>query len=250
MAFFELITAFSFSIGLWLTIVLSIILMGAFLEDEQVTGTFMTAIIAIFVIGAGFFNWQESLQFITALPQHIAYIIGFLAIGVAWSIIKWVFYVRRLVQDTAKDVTRTIQQFSATNMEHENNRFKFFKSISAELNDNLRSIIVDRYDLTDFAEREKDLVVDDVLQVLYNTRFTPSRKKSVISTWIIFWPISVISTLIREFLINLIDNVIHAIRGVYNVTSAFVSKAMFGDIAFAMVKATAKHDTESQQEKK
>ena len=178
------------------------LVVGALLEDENVTGAFLSTVVAIAIIAFGIFNWRESLVVVEQIPQYLAYFVVYLVAGIIWSGFKWVFYMRTI----ATGLMKAIQNAKDENR----NRDDFLEKVCRAINARLSNIAEQNVYPIDFQKEEVS-----VQSILTKIRLSPTNKKALIVAWMVYWPISAFTTTVRELIINLVDHIFEAVRSIY-----------------------------------
>ena len=187
--------------AVWVAFI-AIMFVGVFLEDENVGGAFLATVIATAVIAFGIFNWRESLLVVEQIPQYLAYFAIYLVAGIIWSGFKWVFYMRTIAAGLMKD----IQTAKDENRNHDD----FLEKVCRAINARLSNIAEKNVYPIDFQKEEVS-----VQSILAKIRLSPTNKKALIVAWTVYWPISAVTTTVRDLIINLIDHIFEAVRGIY-----------------------------------
>lgn len=247
MFLFELFAAVSW--GLVAVVLIGIIAIGSCLENDEPLGATAAFIVAAAIIGTVVYDWQTSLNFLLTIPQNVGWIAIYLVVGVVWSIFKWGFFVRDLASQLAENLADTQKTWGGSSREtfvaerlanyrnsgsREEIEAEYSKryrdSIASSINAALSAVISNRFDGSQF-ERD-DITIEEIFKKI---DLTAGNRKALISSWVAFWPVSMTTTAIREFVINLISNIVEAFQGVYN----RISKMIIGNALKAAVEQAA-----------
>lgn len=256
MILFELFAYISW--GLALTLIGGVIAIGAFIENDEPFGATLAFFIACAVVGTVVYDWQESLAFVQTLPQYIGWVALWLVIGAIFSVFKWGFYVKRLAKQLVKNLASAEKSWSskareewaanrrangrmqdatyAEELEHEMSR-RHREDLAQAINHALGSVCDYRFGVQDFENGE--ISIDEIFK---KAKLTAGNRKALIYTWIVYWPIAMVTTAIREFILNLLSNLFDALQGVYN----YVTRMIVGDaLQLAVVQANSIKQVES-----
>jgi hypothetical protein len=229
-------------------VIIAAFLIGGFLEDESPTAASVSFVIAAVIIGTVIFDWRSSLEVIAAIPQNIGLIACYLVAGLFWSIFKWGCFVRGLAKQLALNLAGVEKNFSAENLkkyiedglrddkpfytnataesleiDFKNNRMK---QLAEAINCALHEVRINRISASQLENR--DLTVGGIFDML---GLTAGGRKALITAWIVYWPISMLTTVIREFVINLISNIVDACQGIYNqIAKMVIGNALKGAV--------------------
>lgn len=240
----ELFAAVSWS--LVALVVIAVLVIGNCLESDQPEVATVAFIAALAVGGTVIYDWQTTLNFALQLPQNIGWIAIYLVIGAVWSVFKWGFYVRRLAKQLAKNLADVREDwgteaakatFIARKLEQYDYRYtgsdkqkdaeaeyvnKYCDALSSAINSALGPIADRRFVADDLMKEEIT-----VAKIFAKVKLTAGNRKALIWSWIAYWPVSILSTVIREFIINLISNIVDALKGVYNkISEVVIGKAL------------------------
>lgn len=220
-------------------VVIAAFAIGGFLEDDSPTAASVSFVIAAVIIGTVIFDWRSSLEVIAAIPQNIGLLACYLVAGVFWSIFKWGFYVRDLAKQLTRNLAEVEKTFSAAQLKkfvedglsgdkpfyskhtaealEVDFKNKRMNQLAEAINSALYEVRINRIQANQLENR--DLTVEGIFDLL---GLTAGGRKALITAWIVYWPISMLTTVIREFIIDLISNIVNACQGIYNQISKMV----------------------------
>lgn len=167
---------------IWSASIIAIIAMAILLENE-LEGWATT----IFSLGLALLLWNFKMDiwsFIISNPtKTIGFILFYILAGVVWSFLKWHSYVKNIFLK----IKEVKDNFIRENKEINEKNIRFF-------NDNLRSLKLKDADGYQF-NIDTNATFDKILE-----KATPvaSKKKSVITSWISYWPVSLAATLLNN----------------------------------------------------
>lgn len=226
-------------------VVSAFLVIGNLIETDQPEGAHLVFFIALVLGAVLVFDWRESLEFAKTLPEYFGWFIVYAIIGAVWSIAKWGFFVRnaaknlvRYLEDTRRqwgtveakkqfmsereeNAQRRREEFNKERVEEDFNQ-RYRNSLADSVNSSIGKVTNRRVSAEDFAK--EDLSVKKIVELMDPSAMS---RIGIISTWIIYWPISMLATLIREFIFNLARNIAKCLKGIYNyITMMFISGAL------------------------
>lgn len=226
-------------------IAIAFLIIGNLIETDQPEGAHLVFIIALVLGAVLVFDWHQSLEFAKTLPEYFGWFIVYAIIGAVWSIAKWGFFVRnaaknlvRYLEDTRRQwgTVEAKKQFMIEREEHAQHRREEFDKARAEedfnrryrnsladsVNSSIGKVTNRRVGADDFAK--EDLSVKKIIELMDPSAMS---RIGIITTWIMYWPISMLATLVREFIFNLARNIAKCLKGIYNyITMMFISGAL------------------------
>jgi hypothetical protein len=189
--FTTLFASTTFIIGAWIAIAVLVAILLEF-ELEGWATTFVSLGIALLM-----WNYRgEAWEMISQNPwPTVGFVVSYIIIGIVWSFIKWNTYVKR----TFGRIKKVKDEFIAEHKEiNDGNRAEFNQMI-----EKLRLKDSSGYTISVFDKTTLDDIIKKVTPVA-------SEKKSIITAWISYWPMSLVGTLLnnpfRHFFEWLYDN--------------------------------------------
>ena len=165
-------------------ITLGIILMGVFLEREE-----LKWVTTIFSIIVALFLWNHKTEVIPFFTNNvlecILFSVSYIVIGIIWSFIKWKAYLNVVFNKVKKCKEEFIFEYSQID---DKNKPLF--------NDRLRDLGLKQYNENSYYSKIKsDTTLEEYLNMV-----TPvsSKNKTLIISWITYWPVSMLSTLLND----------------------------------------------------
>lgn len=235
MILFELLALASWYV---IAIVLfGVLCIGSFLENDLpgvATAAFVAAIVALFVVSIEPDQILPTVKLVLeSVPNYLGHAGIYLVLGAVWSVFKWGFYVKNLGKQLVKNLEETHaeyldkDQWIADHQGHRQNE----ESIADEYQRRYRNDLATATNRALHCVIAKDLTGKDfestgmsAIEVFKLAKLTASRRIDMLAAWIAYWPISILSTVLREFIIDLFKNIVKALQGVYNsVTRAVVN---------------------------
>ncbi len=198
---------------IWVATIAILIAMAVLLEFEK-EGWATT----FFSLGTALILWNfrgEIWEFISGNPSAtIGFAVSYVVIGIAWSFMKWRTYVRKVFNKLKAIKDDFIAQHG--NIDGDNR--KAFNELVGDAN------------FTDprtgyHYDPSKDTRLEEIA-----VKITPvaSKKKSIITSWISYWPVSLAATLLnnpfRQFFEWIYDN----ISGIYDKISKRYQNELLG----------------------
>ena len=198
---------------IWVATIAILVGMAVLLEFEK-EGWATT----LFSLGTALILWNfrgEIWEFMTGNPSAtIGFAVSYVVVGIMWSFMKWRTYVRKIFNKlkTIKD------DFIAQNGDINNDNRKHFNVLVYQAR-----FIDPRTEYT--YEPMSDTRLEEIA-----VKVTPlaSKKKSIITSWISYWPVSLAGTLLnnpfRQFFEWIYDN----ISGIYDKISKRYQNELLG----------------------
>lgn len=196
---------------IWVFAIVAFIVMAILLEKE-----FEGWATTVFSLTIALFLWNFKTEIWTFLSTNpvasISFAVSYVVIGIVWSFIKWRTHLKDIF-DRFKEVKK---EFLSTHKTvDETNKEDFFHAVVATgIKDN-RGRSVD-YGRTTTMES-------------FVEKITPiaSKKKSVITSWISYWPVSLIATLLNNPFRKFFEMVYSNISGFYDkITNSYKAEAL------------------------
>jgi hypothetical protein len=189
-------------------IILTAIVMAVLIETEKTgwVATITTALI-VFVV----YSFKDPiLDFITSNTLlFIGYILGYIAIGVVWSIIKWYVYV--------SDKMKLFKQVRQDYINMYGDIDKDWKKYTEYLSINRSKFMFNEYVTDIYKSDTKQSIVDKILP-------QASEHKALITSWISHWVISFVATFLNNPLRRLFEYLFERLSGVFNSISVSVGQ--------------------------
>lgn len=195
---------------------LSILVAMAILLENELEGWTTT----LFSLGLALmvFNFKTEIwDFLSQNPtQTLIFSLSYVLIGIIWSFIKWQVYVKNIF-NKLKQIKK---DFITENGPINESNLKF-------LNDKIRDARFRRADDNNYSI---DIDKADSLEVIAN-KVAPmaSKKKSVITSWISYWPVSVAATLLNNPFRRFFEWVYDNLSGYYDKITAANKKQLLND---------------------
>jgi len=132
------------------------------------------------------------INFLQYPGKFTLFIIGYLIIGFIWSFIKWWLYVNKLA------------------LKYKEKRYEWLLKKSKEKD--LGSITID-------TKIPKEMIREWLSYAGYNVANRPSaiKNKKSISHWVIYWPLSILGSLLNDFIGKVIKIIIVKFRAFYEI---------------------------------
>lgn len=188
------------TIGFWITFTILAMIVTILVETES--GTWATLIMAGSIVGFSYVCKWSLLVLVKMHPVHALEMIGiYLLIGIAWSIIKWYFYLRKSLR------------------KYNENKAKFLESEEAE-------------NLT------PELANDFHSRYYYGTnRVVPSAKdhRGDFIRWSTYWPFSFIGTMLNDVVRKIYSYAYELLQGTYQKMADHIFKGTLDDRNIAIV---------------
>lgn len=196
---------------IWGTIVL-VVLMTLLLEFEKEgwATTFFSLGMALWIWNFGCEIWG----YVSTNPTStISFIVGYVVVGIIWSILKWGEYVRSVFNKGKEVKDEFIEDFDVID---EKNWYKFIQRLTdARLKDSHGySISFDKAD--DYEKIAKRLAPSAI------------EKKAIITAWISYWPVSLLGTLLNNPFRKFFQMIYNSISGLYDKITNHYQKNAFG----------------------
>ena len=210
----------------WLSVVIVIggcAGIAGLLNDEEPAAA--TALLACVLAGlSGVFVWNHSFAELEAMivswKDYLPWVGAYLAAGAAWSVIKWATYIRNaaigLKETVAKVKSEWERKLDGTRTMYE----KYVSELASAVNKHCMYISENNIYATDLLHEDQSQLTTAV--IIRKLKFTASRKKGLITAWIAYWPISICSVFLQEFVVGIVNNIFSVMRGVYNKVSDLI----------------------------
>ena len=200
-------------------------------EEEPAAATTVFVIVLAALSGVYWWNhsFAELVALVKSLGDDIPYIGFYLVAGLVWSFFKWASYIRKsateLVQVIGKIKTKWEDRDRNNKLAHE----KYVSELVEAVNTSCRY-------LTDNNLTASALLVEDqnaltTEKILEKVNFQAGKKKSLITSWIIYWPISMCSVILQELVVGLVENIFKFSQGIYNK----ISEVMFANVISSVI---------------
>ena len=198
---------------IWTASIIILIAMAVTLEYEK-EGWATT----FFSLGIALFLWNfrgQIWEYISGNPTAtIGFVVSYVVIGVVWSFLKWRTYVKAVFDKFKEYRDDFVRKYGA--LDKEKNTAKFIDFISGKFKD------PDGYG-------NVSLYTGDSLEHCVK-KITPlaSKKKTVITAWISYWPVSLAGTLLNNPFRQFFEWIFSNLTGYYNKITNHYQKDALG----------------------
>ena len=205
---------------------------AAFLnEEEPAAATTVAAIVLAALSGVYIWNhsWAEYRAFLGSLSDDIPYLGFYLAAGLVWSFFKWASYIRKCATDLVQVINKIKDKWADRDRDNKLVHEKYVSELAEAVNASCRYLTENNlYASNLLAEDQNSLTTEKILE---KVNFQAGKKKSLITSWIIYWPISMCSVILQELVVGLVENIFKFSQGIYNK----ISKMMFASVISSVV---------------
>ena len=205
---------------------------AAFLnEEEPAAATTVAAIVLAALSGVYIWNhsWAEYRAMLGSLSDDIPYIGFYLVAGLVWSFFKWASYIRKCATDLVQVINKIKDKWADRDRDNKLVHEKYVSELAEAVNASCRYLTENNlYASTLLAEDQNSLTTEKILE---KVNFQAGKKKSLITSWIIYWPISMCSVILQELVVGLVENIFKFSQGIYNK----ISKMMFASVISSVV---------------
>lgn len=198
---------------IWVAAIVIIIAMAIFLEHER-EGWATT----FFSLGIALMLWNfrsEIWSFISSSPATtIGFAITYILIGIVWSFLKWTSYVKRIFtkfKQLKLDYTATNGPITDGNRQHFN-----------------EMVYLARFKNSDGGTVSSISSKASLEEISMKITPIASKKKSVITAWISYWPVSVTATLLNNPFRHFFEWIYNNLAGYYDKITNRYKKDAFG----------------------
>lgn len=191
---------------LWVGSVALIILMAIFLENEL--EGWATTLFSV-ALGLTFLTyWHDIFNYVSTTPLNVVLgLLGYVVLGIVWSILKWAFYNR--------NVFRKFSDIKATFIEK-----------NGPITDNNIKGFADKIYFSDFTG-ENILSSKTIEEVVEKISPKAKYKKGLIVSWISYWPVSFIATILNDPFRRFFEWVYENVYTVYEkITQSYKTSAL------------------------
>jgi len=189
---------------IWLSILLFVIMTILVEREVFAWATFLFIVSGVYWI----WNFGESIWvYVQEYPLHIVGIfVAYVVLGVIWSFLKWNSYIKKIFRYVKKAKEDTEKKFKVGVLlieknEENNEHWEFFKKL-------LSNKDVSTYN------------VHSLKSALQEAKPKTADMKSTIISWIGYWPISLIGTLLNDPIRRLFNWVYSLVSSLYDKMSA------------------------------
>lgn len=170
----------AFLLNFWVILGIALTVLIILLENEKEGWAASLTSVGIAVLI--YYYHAEILGYVQEnLGQVILFVVGYVVVGVLWSFLKWTSYVKQIV----RKYTAVKEKFILKYKEIDNSNYQdFAQKVKSELN-------------TEYMDREHT-IEKQMAEIKRRIIPTPINKKSVIVSWIGYWPLSFIGTLLND----------------------------------------------------
>jgi hypothetical protein len=167
---------------------------------DKDSGAWATAWLVLFFCFAQFLGKVNIVGSILENPlRAILYVVGYVAVGVGWSFMKWWLHVSEKAEDYKKERSEYLKRL----VKNQKNTGVPLTLKSSEITEN-----------TPVPEKYRQ----DWSRSRSYTHAVPkaSENKERITTWIIYWPLSMLWSLIRDFIHRMIQRLVKSLQKWYD----------------------------------
>jgi hypothetical protein len=207
-------TLFASTAVLWCTLIGLFITTAILLENEFEgwATTVVSLSLALFI----WLNQEAVFDFIKHNPSQLLGFIGsYIVVGIVWSIVKWQLYVRKAFKPLKEIKAEFITKFKVIN-----------EKTLVELNKMIIDANIKKASGYSNLSPSAKTPFEDTINEL-----TPlaSKKKSVITSWISYWPISLSATLLNNPFRHFFEWLYENISGLYERITNANKKSLLND---------------------
>jgi hypothetical protein len=195
--FTTLFASTTFIIGAWISIAVLVAILLEF-EKEGWATTFVS-------LGIALLMWNYRADIWDVVSQNpwptVGFVVSYIIIGIVWSFIRWTTYVKR----TLGRIKKVKDEFIAEHKEiNDANRAGFNQMIEKLRLKDSDGYTISVYDTT---------TLGDIIK-----KVTPvaSEKKTIITAWISYWPMSLVGTLLNNPFRNFFEWLYDKLSGYYD----------------------------------
>lgn len=206
-------TLFASAAILWGTLIGLVLVIAILLENEK--EGWATTIVSISLALAFWLNKDSIMSFVSQNPsQLIGFVLSYILVGVVWSFIKWQLYVRKAFKPLKELKAEFIAKHKVLN-----------EATLPKLNAMINSARILKPNGYEVSASEKTPFEDTVNNI------TPlaSKKKSVITSWISYWPISLSATLLNNPFRHFFEWLYENLSGLYDRITNANKKSLLHD---------------------
>ena len=194
----------------WLLISIELIVLFAFIANESGTG----AALSVFTLCTFLylFGGVNIVAYVGAHPlESVGWIAGYLVLGVGWAVLKWYFFVKERLREYKK----LRVEFLTTHKQ----------DITKPVPEELKEKWVDCLTRQGWA-RYGDWKVFEGGKRLVRIIPQASRNKARIMRWIAWWPVSLVWSVISDWVVEILQRIYERIAGVLQ----RIADAIFEDV--------------------
>lgn len=208
-------TLFASAAILWGTIIAFVLTIAILLENER--EGWATTITSIGLALVLWLNKDVALDFIKSHPSQILGFAGaYILLGIGWSVLKWQLYVKKAFLGLKTLKADFIRENGPITDE---NRAIFNKKVA--VSDDIKKA-GSGYSVSTSDKTSLEDIVNQVAPLA-------SKKKSIITSWISYWPISLTATLLNNPFRKFFEWLYEQVSGVYEVITTSNKKSILHD---------------------
>ena len=173
----------------WILVSAFILLELIFVDLEKFSNT--ACVFVFFIIATSVLMWQSTYSLVTNYwLDLLIYSVIYLVIGTCWMFVKWFKYTAKI------------------SMLYENTKENFYNQNNIELNLPVKQLPKDQY------SKLSDIMKDAYRSLSYEVSYSPKWEefipkvkdnKNKITNWILWWPFSMVISLFKDFLKDVLD---------------------------------------------
>ncbi|QIG71339.1 hypothetical protein EVB32_218 [Rhizobium phage RHph_TM39] len=191
----------------WVLFVALIGIVGLIEENELPVPAFITFIVGL--TGLQYFTDLKPWTYVYENPWYfLLYVVIYIVAGIIWSHVKWVLYLREIKNYHPTSIKEAEAHALVVEKRNEDYRKTHPNYVESTVDVNEKAI---EYTTKKFRLRSLPPKA--------------SEKKTRITSWLMYWPISMFWTVVDKFVVNLFNNLFELIRASYQ----RVSDKMFAD---------------------
>lgn len=200
-------------------------------EEEPAAATTVFVIVLAALSGVYWWNhsWAELIELIKSFGDDIPYIGFYLVAGLVWSFFKWASYIRKCATELVQVIGKIKVKWEDRDRGNKTAHEKYVSELVEAVNASCRYLTENNlYVSSLLAEDQNSLTTEKILE---KVNFQAGKKKSLITSWIIYWPVSMCSVIIQELVVSLVENIFKFSQGIYNK----ISEVMFANVISSVI---------------
>ena len=205
---------------------------AAFLnEEEPAAATTVAAIVLVALSGVYIWNhsWAEYRAFLGSLSDDIPYIGFYFVAGLVWSFFKWASYIRKCATELVQVISKIKDKWADRDVDNKASHEKYVSELAHAVNASCHYLTENNLPASALLVEDQNSLTTE--KILGKVNFQASKKKSLIISWIAYWPVSMCSVILQELVVGLVENIFKFSQGIYNK----ISEMMFANVISSVV---------------
>ncbi len=208
-------------------------------EEDPESATVAASVVIAIMSGVYIWNnsWAEYYTMVISFGDYIPWLVVYAAIGLIWSFFKWASYVRKCATELICIVNKIKARWENRDRDNSASNERYITELVEAINVFCSGLTENNLRVSELMSEDNNSLTAE--KILEKVNFQAGKKKSLIMSWIAYWPISMCSVILQEFVVGLVENIFRFSQGIYNK----ISKMMFANVLSSVIEEAKSKST-------